>query len=137
MQSISISYFLALFDEFKTVPQPKLKVYLDLAATRVSQQVWGETWQAGVSYLAAHMLVKGGGAAGTQTGSGGAMGGTLTDVTVGDLSKSFTPLSDSGTGDDTYKTTSYGIMFLELRRETVMGFGVTGNPLPPVGTVIC
>lgn len=133
---VNQSDFLALFDEFKGVPGPKLQVFLKMAQGRVSARVWGDTYATGVYYLAAHMLVRSGGVAGTQSGSGGAAGGALTQATVGDLSKTFTPLADNDSGDSTLKTTAYGAMFLELRRETVIGFGVTGNPFPPAGTVV-
>lgn len=133
----SQSLFMALFDEFKAVPQPKIQAFLKIASNRLGKQAWGETYDTGVCYLAAHMLVSAGGNAGTQTGAGGATAGPLTEVSVGDLSKSFGQMADTGTSDDLLKTTGYGRMFLELRRETIIGFGVTGCPSPPAGTVIC
>lgn len=126
--TVSKDYFLALFDEFSTVPTKKIEVYLSLAQIRVSQSQWGNAYQAGVCYLAAHMLVSAGGNAGSQSGSGGAAGGPLTQEAVGDLSRSFGTVGVQGSGDELLMTTRYGQMFLDLRRETIMGFGVTGNP---------
>lgn len=135
-QQILVSEFLELFDEFATVPPTKVQMYFQLAKQRVAEGVWGANYKFGVYYLAAHMLVRGGGKAGTQTGAGGAAGGALTDITVGDLSRSFTPLADNDSGDSTLKTTAYGTMFLELRRETVIGATVTGAPVPLPGTIV-
>lgn len=127
--AIKISDFRALFEEFNKVPAPKVELFLQLAGKRVAQSVWGTMWETGVYYLAAHMLASSGGAGGV----GGAAGGALTQVSVGDLSRTYTPIADSDTGDSTFKTTAYGRMFLELRRENVVGATVTGAPPPGIG----
>ena len=126
VQHASRDKFLALFDEFTGVPGPKLDLYLQLAAQQLSQRRWGANWEFAVCYLAAHVLVSGGGNAGSQSGSGGAAGGALTQVQVGDLSKSFTAVGDTAARDNTYMTTAYGRMFIQLRRATIVSAGATG-----------
>ena len=132
VQKISVNYFLDLFDEFKGVPQPKIEMYIKLASSRVAQNVWCDLWEAGVSYLAAHMLATGGGAG----GSGGGAGGPITAEAVGDLSRSYGTVGVAGSGDELFMTTRYGQMFIELRNEVVLGYQPVGRTITLPGTVV-
>ena len=137
--NITIDYFLALFDEFKSVPSTKLEVYIELATMRVNKTAWGypsrDTYKPATAYLAAHMLVSGGGASGPSTGTGGASGGALTQEAVGDLSRSFGTVGEAGSRSESEMTTKYGQQYIALRRENIVGLRITGRPPYPPGTV--
>lgn len=120
--TITSQYFLTLFDEFQTVPNAKLEIFIGLATLRVAPSVWGAAAQYATALLTAHMIAAGGGAG----GSGGAAGGALSSESVGDLSRSFSTVGSAGTGDQEYMTTRYGIAYVELRRETFATALATG-----------
>lgn len=129
MNNITTGYFLTLFDEFKSVPAPKIETFIGIATGRVPSSVWGNNTAYATALLAAHMIASTGGSG----GMGGAAGGILTSETVGDLSRGYSPVGEQGSGDAELRTTRYGIEFVALRRETVVACAVTGPDtiLPP------
>lgn len=111
--TITTTYFLSLFDEFKRVSPVKIQAYLDIATTRVPPTVWGAAANYATALLTAHMLT----ASGPQgQGSGG---GAVSDESVGDVSRSFAQVFQAGAGDAPLMTTRYGIDFVALRRENI------------------
>lgn len=121
MDNITVEYFLTLFEEFKRIAQPKIKVYIGIATGRVPTSVWGANTQYATALLTAHMLTLQG------KGGGGEAGGPLTQESVGDLSRSFATIFQPGAGDAPYMTTRYGVEFIELRRETIVSAMVSGG----------
>ena len=123
---IDRSYFVTLFDEFKSVPGKKIDIYLTNASRRIDQDAWGDCYEEATAYLAAHLLVSGGGAG----GAGGAVAGPITSQSVGDLSRSYGQVNVGSAGDETYATTKYGQMYLELRRECIVPGLATCESIP-------
>lgn len=121
--NITRDYFLAIFDEFKSVPTPKVDALIGVASLRVAPGVWADHTQYATALLTAHMLAAGGGSG----GSGGAAGGPINNEAVGDLSRGYGSVGNPGTGDQELLTTRYGQEFVSLRREVVVGAMVVGG----------
>lgn len=124
-QNITSEYFVTLFDEFKNTPQPKLNAYIQIASGRVPRPVWGANTDYGTALLAAHMLTAAG------RGGQGSGGGAVTQEQVGDLSRSFQSIAETGSGDAALMTTRYGIDFVELRNETIVPMMSTRGAILP------
>ena len=113
----SRSSFLALFDEFSDVNSRKINLFLDFAKRRISEKAWGDCAEEACYYLTAHLIASTGG----EGGVGGAVAGPVTSETVGSLSRSYGQVQVNSNGnDELFTTTSYGRMFLNLRRECVV-----------------
>lgn len=128
--NIDPHYFKALFDEFDGVSDPKVQAYIDIASSRVPSGVWGTNTNYATALLVAHML--------TASGAGGLgpSGGPVTNEAVGDVSRGYASIAEQGSGDAALMTTRYGIDFVALRKETVVGATVTG-PTPFVPGGLC
>jgi hypothetical protein len=125
--NIQPQYFLTVFPEFKKVDPATLDAYLDIATLRVPSRVWGQSTNYATALLCAHILTAQG------RGGQGAAGGATTAEQVGDLSRSFQYIAEVGSGDSWLATTRYGIDFIALRNETVIGVMPTGRARPPIG----
>lgn len=123
--NIERQYFLTLFREFSNVPDPTVEVYLQLATLRTPPSVWGESTPYATALLAAHMLATSG------PQGGGPAGGALTAEQVGDLSRSFQSIAEPGSGDAPLMTTRYGIDYVALRKEKVIGAMPSRTPRQP------
>lgn len=119
--------FLAFFEEFKKVPLPTINLYITVATGRVPVSVWGTSVQYATALMVAHMLT-------TQGRKGdGAAGGSVTQESVGDLSRSYASMFDVSRGDALLLTTRYGIDFVQLRKETIVtGMTTYGGTFPKV-----
>ena len=124
MEPINIAQFIILFKEFSRVHTEVLKAYLPIAQYRVPATVWGIRTNYGQALLLAHMLTIQG------FGSEGSGGGAVTGETVGDLSRTYGQVGQAGSGDDELRTTRYGIMFIELRNEFIVGAKCVGPVFP-------
>lgn len=113
--NITVVYFLDLFDEFKGISKTKLEAYITIASGRVPSTVWGTSSQYATALLTAHMLSTSG------PQGGGPAGGALTSEQVGDVSRAFDTVFDPSSGDAAMMTTRYGIDFVALRKETIIG----------------
>jgi len=122
--NIDDQYFLVLFREFKKVDRATLEAYIDLATLRVPPTVWGANTKYATALLTAHMLSTQG------FSGGGSAGGSVTAEQVGDLSRSYETVAEKGSGDAWLATTRYGIDFIALRNETVIGVMPTGPAVP-------
>ena len=76
------------------------------------QTVWGVNTPYATALLTAHMLSTSG------PQGRGPTGGVLTSEQVGDLSRSFGTCFEPKAGDAVLRTTTYGIDFIALRKET-------------------
>lgn len=132
--TITSTYFLTLFDEFKGVATAKIDAYVSIASTRVNPTVWGSNAEYATALLTAHMIAVTG--SHLQGGSGGGVGGPITQESVGDLSRSYGSVGVAGSGDQELMTTRYGQEFVALRRETFTSATVTG-PVTIPGSVDC
>lgn len=128
--TLNPALFLLFFPEFKTVSIETLNAYLPVAHLRVPYRVWDRHPSTVESVtrvryaralIMAHMLTIQG------FGSEGSAGGAVTSETVGDLTRAYTPIGQGGTGDDELRATRYGIMFVELRNEIIVGVMPAGG----------
>ena len=107
--ALTTAGFKAVLTEFSTVDDSVLQTYLDQAARLLNVDAWGERYDDGQLYLAAHLT--------TCFGSGAAEGGASGPVTakrVGEVSASFA-VSDLAK-QSVMGSTKYGRHFLELQR---------------------
>lgn len=123
---MSVQLIRAIAPDLADVDDVALDTFLELAAQRISQSVFGSVYVQAVSYLAAHLAVLSQRAA-LAAGAGVVGGGPVAGVTTGGLSVSFGQAqvtAMSGLGDESLKTTAYGLEFLALRasRAKTKGF---------------
>ena len=97
----------ALAPEFKDLPDADIQTFLDLAAVFLDAGVWGDKYSVGHAYMAAHML---------SVRDRFGVGGPVTSEAVGGVSASYGSI---GTADEELGSTSYGLMFVSLRRTAV------------------
>lgn len=85
----------------KDAPDAELQVYLDIASNWLSESAWGAKYPTGLALMAAHLK--------TLESRGGK--GQVTSMSAGGVSRSYASL-----GTDELAQTSYGALFLSLRR---------------------
>jgi hypothetical protein len=96
--------------EFKERADSVIQTFLDIAALKMDPDVWGDKYNFGMAYLAAHLM-----AMSRREG----IGGSVVREQVGEISQSFSsPISDGR--HDQYLATSYGAEFLSLRNSVVI-----------------
>jgi hypothetical protein len=110
-----------LAGSFPNLPGLTNTAYIELkiaeAAAQVSSSVWGDLYDLGVAYLAAHLIL----VEKTAQGSGGgATSGAITSERVGDMSRNYGGSGSAldGTG---YDSTIYGKEYKRLQRIVVIG----------------
>lgn len=82
------------------------------ASQRIDAEAWGDLYEQGCIYLAAHLLaLKARGA----SGSGGA--GPVVSEKAGELQVNYGAVVGVLGNDAVYATTAYGVQFLALRRQ--------------------
>ncbi len=123
---MSLQLIRAIAPDLADVDNATLETFVELAAQRISQSVFGHVYAQAVAYLAAHLAVLSQRAA-LAAGAGVVGGGPIAGVTTGGLSVSFgahSTTAASGLGDESLKTTAYGLEFLALRasRAATKGF---------------
>lgn len=91
--------------ELSTVAAGSQTAYLAIAGRAVDPEVWGESTDDGVRYMAAHLATLGNG-----SGAGGA--GAVTSETLGPMSRTYA--STVAGVEGALATTRYGVMFLNL-----------------------
>jgi len=110
--SVSASDITSRFTEFASVSSTIINLMIDDAELSVNRAVWGLKADLATIYLVAHLLTLAG------QGTGGGSTGAVIEKKVGDLTKKFASpqmkSTDSGLG-----STSYGRLFLRLRKEIV------------------
>jgi hypothetical protein len=104
------AYVQAIAPEFKTKSSDDITVFIDIAKLKLDAEVWGDKYDAGVAYLAAHLL--------TMSGRAGVAGAVVREQ-IGEISTQYSsPKSDAK--HDQYLATSYGAEFLSLRNSVVV-----------------
>lgn len=91
---------------------PAANLFFGLAAGRLAVDVWGIYFSEGVAYLAAHMLTM----RDRAFASGGGASGPTTSRKAGDLAESYGSAGTFSNSDSALSQTTFGLMFLELRR---------------------
>lgn len=104
----AIEIFRAIAKEFESRDQTEVEIFLEIASTFVGPTVWGEKYNTGLAYMAAHLM--------SVSARAGAAG-SVTSEHVGSVSVSYSAPSAT---DDSLATTSYGATFKSLRRLLVM-----------------
>lgn len=118
--AVTATSFKALFTEFGSVADARVDVFLDFARAELSEDSWGDWYDKGTLYLAAHFLSI---ANKTAVGSIGP-NSPLASKSVGDVSESYsTATSDSGT-DDYFNATAYGQEYIRLAKQIGLGWVV-------------
>lgn len=121
--ALTVADFRIRFPEFAddtTYPDARIQLFLDDATTCVNETCWGNKYEMGVCYLAAHNLWIG--SQTSTTGGNASFGGPLQSATTGP--KSYTRGSFSfGTEDAQLASTPYGQKYLELRALVRPGCG--------------
>lgn len=96
----------------------QIDFYLDCACLMVNAQCWGDKFECGVIYLAAHLM----------TVATGAEGGPASGKTIDKISVTFATTSFDTT-DAAYASTSWGRRYLAIF-ETIVVFPVVGTGAP-------
>ena len=94
--------------ELSTETDGRLDLFLNLASLSFDSTVWGDKLAMGICLMVAHLVTLA-----NRRGSGG----NISSQSVGGVSVSY---SNSGQGDDELKTTSYGQMYIKLRKSLVI-----------------
>lgn len=105
--------------EFASVAEPTVNIFIGYARHYVGEGVWGEAKaKQGIVWMACHLMKKIGFGEGTSTPTPGGSSGPVTMEKVGDLQRSYQALSLQGVSalDSVLATTSYGQMFIMLRK---------------------
>lgn len=103
------------FPEFVAVDDDRIQLFLDDAADGMSAVIWGERFDTGQAYLAAHFLVNGENSAAGGAGSGG-KSGPVASRSVDGTSVSYAQVSlTSGLKNEAfYQSTIYGQRYLAI-----------------------
>lgn len=123
--AVNAAYMLAHFPDLPGVSSTTyVDAKLDEARLQVKESVWGDRWDLGVSYLAAHLILLQKSAQGSSiSGSRTVVSGPVTSERVGDLSRSYGTggSSSSTSASQSYDSTSYGREFKRLLGSIVTG----------------
>jgi len=127
--TIVASEFKEFFPEFASQADSRVAAFLNAGRKRVSQKIFGDTYELAVFYLAAHMLSM---AVNTEASGGSGTGakGNITSEKVGDLSIGYssTPIAVSGSGSSTQlMETAYGRQYVQLRKEKTFALSVANS----------
>jgi len=122
--SSSIDTLDAIAPEYASEPTATKETFLEMAAQRMTPEVWGRLYEQAAAYLAAHLLKV------RQRGedfaaSGGAGAGGVSSVSTGDLSVSFEGAGDGAQtlNEEALSSTEYGQQYLHLRGQLSAGAG--------------
>jgi len=111
--AITTILFKARFPEFDSVDDARIQLFLDDAALVMDVETWGDVYDLGQAYLAAHYLSLAGK---SSAGSAGAISGPITSRTVDGVSVSYggTPSIASNQNANYYNLTQYGQRYMVL-----------------------
>lgn len=96
----------AIAPELAGESEPRIDIFIEIAEGRNAESVWGDLWEKAVALDACHEL--------TMANRSGA-GGPINNQKVGDVSVGYGSFK-SGKNDVPYDLTSYGQMYLNLRK---------------------
>jgi len=100
--------------EFSQEDSSRVNFFLKIARRGISETVWGDQYDDGVLFLTAHYLT---------VANRNGVGGSVTKEKVGDLEVSY-----SSQGDSEFDTTSWGRLYLSIKKTLVTGPRVVGCP---------
>lgn len=92
--------------ELKSETEETVQFFINMAALRISPDVWKQFYDMGVTFLAAHLL--------TMKRRAG-VAGQVTEQKVGDLSVQYANVQTGKKMDFELMSTSYGMQYLQLR----------------------
>lgn len=113
--SVSPSDVKDIAPELAGVSDARVTRFINRAKLSVNEDVFGDTYDLAVTYLAAHML-----AVSPETSGGGAVSQIVTSEKVGDLSRTYQESNSSIVEPTSLSRTRYGDEFLRLRRACVI-----------------
>lgn len=120
----------AIAPQFASEPDDSLEVFLSMAAERMDPEAWGNLYEQGAAYLAAHLLTlrdRGQMAA----SHGGGAGGGVTSVSEGGQSISYAGGGENAStlSEEALSSTQYGQQYLQLRGQlaATAGFVADGS----------
>lgn len=117
--AVTATSFKDRFPEFAAVADARVDVFLDDARAELAEAAWGDWYDKGTSYLAAHFLTVANATAG---GSSGTVS-PLSSVTVGDVSENYAAYLTSKSGTDAYfSATAYGQEYIRLAKQVGLGW---------------
>lgn len=115
----TVETFKTRFPEFASRPEASVQVVLDEAVGDVGDS-WAERDRtAGVLHLTAHLLAVQGSVGSGARGGGAAVTGAIKRRKVGDTETEFAGVgggTSTGGSLDSYRSTAYGVRYLELMR---------------------
>lgn len=106
---ISKETFLAVFTGFSSVDNTRLEYYLEQAQNQVDESAFGVNYTHAVYLRLAHML--------TLLDPSTAGQGPVTSEKAGDVQYSYSYIA----GEESLSQSKYGLEFMELRKENVVG----------------
>jgi hypothetical protein len=113
---------------FDSLDDSFLEILIAEAALLISESLWGDHYNIGLLYLTAHLAST---TAGGSSGSPGAIG-PITSRRVGDVAVTYASPASSPSNEN-YTSTTYGQMYLSLRRIYQSGPVTTGYGIEESG----
>ena len=117
---ITSDYLIQLFPEFASVDGDRLAAFLKITDMQINPCIWKTKADYAQALLTAHILKS----AGLGTNGPSGAGGPVTQEKIGDIEQGYGQW-DYKEGFGGYATTAYGILFINLRKQTVRGPLVT------------
>lgn len=113
----STASFKIRFPEFEPIPDIRVEMFIDDAVLELSESSWGDRYDVGVYYLAAHLL-----AMGSETAAGNPSG--IVPISGGSadgLSTTFSRSPSTSMTQEYWQSTSYGREYMRLKRTLFAG----------------
>jgi len=125
--SDSIDTLEAVAPQYVSEPEKAKEIFLEMAAQQMNPQAWGQLYEQGAAYLAAHLLTVRD--RGEQAAQHGGAAGAPTDVSEGDQSISYSGGGENAStlNEEALSTTQYGERFLQLRGQLAAGSGFVAD----------
>ena len=100
------------FEEFACLEDDKIQIFLDDAALELNSVCWGDKYDLGLCYLAAHYLAL---SAKSSQGSVGPVG-PIASRSVDGVSVTYARATSNSLADDYFSSTAYGQRYVALRK---------------------
>ena len=116
--ALDTTTIIAAMPEFASIADATRDVYIALAMEEMDSTAWGELYNQGVAYLAAHKMLRMGVGSSGVIGGGAGAAGMVTAETAGKVSRSYGSAASASVtlGEQEYTTTKYGMQYLALLR---------------------
>lgn len=117
----------ARFPEFGEEEDARIQIFINDAKSMSymgeDEVRWGTQYDYAAVHLSAHLLAIGNA---SRDGDQSAKAGNVSSSSVGSVSVSYT-VGDRDAGDDFYRSTTYGMTYMEVRKQNFIGMVVTGD----------